>query len=216
MKKLVIFDLDGTLFYTIEDIAACLNLILSKYGYNTLTSEETRKLVGYGARNLVKSATNESGEKLDKLYSEYVELQRVCDNSKTYLYRGMGEVLKYLKYSRVKLAVVSNKPDAVTKELCNQKLLEYKFDYIAGANPELYPIKPDKACIEYCLNVLNVDKRDAVYVGDSEVDVATAKNAEIECISVLWGYRDKEQIERGGGYNFVSNAAELLNAIEKI
>lgn len=216
MKKLVIFDLDGTLLYTLEDIAKSLNYVLTKHGYSAVSIEETQKLVGYGAKNLIKNASGESGEKLEKLFAELTIVMQSSDNALTVLYDGLSSVLKTLKSMGVKLAIVSNKPDVAVKEIYAQKLKEYDFSYVAGANPLLYPTKPNKECVEYCLNALGVDKIDAVYVGDSEVDVQTAINAGIDCISVLWGYRNKLQIESVGGKNFVNTASELLNAIEKI
>ena len=216
MKKLVIFDLDGTLLYTLEDINKSLNYVLEKHGYRAVSVEETEKMVGYGAKNLIAQASLESGEKLEELFIELTAVMKECDNSLTVLYKGLNETLIALKNQGVKLAIVSNKPDVAVKEIYNQKLKEYDFNYVAGANPNLYPVKPNGQCVEYCLNALNVDKKDAVYVGDSEVDVETAKNAGIDCISVLWGYRKKPDIEKVGGSNFVSKTSELFGAIKNL
>lgn len=216
MKKLVVFDLDGTLLYTIKDICRCLNETLKKFGYKQLTVTETEKLVGYGAKNLVKDATGADGDALLEIYDDYVERQRKCDNALTVLYDGLDFVLTELKKRGVMLAVVSNKPDAVTKVVCEQKLAKYDFNYVAGANAKLYPVKPDKACLEYCLNMLKVNKSDAVYVGDSEVDALTANNADVACVSALWGYRSKEQIIMGGGKIFAETPNRLLQVLEEI
>ena len=216
MKKLVIFDLDGTLLYTLEDIRKSLNFVLEKHGYRAVSLEKTETLVGNGAKNLIASASGESGEKLDELFLELSAVMKSCDNALTVLYAGLdGELLK-LKNAGFKLAIVSNKPDGAVQEIYKQKLSKFGFDYVAGANPSLYAVKPDKACVEYCLNALGVQKQDAVYVGDSEVDAKTAKNAGIDCVSVLWGYRRKEQILGGGGYNFISEPSELYDAVMKL
>lgn len=216
MKKLVIFDLDGTLLYTLEDINKSLNIVLEKHGYRAVSVEETKKMVGYGAKKLIQLASNESGEKLDSLFAELKVVMSSNDNSLTTLYNGLDNVLIALKNNGCKLAIISNKPNEATQEIYKQKLSEYNFDYVSGANANLFKVKPDKECVEYCLNVLNVSKEDAVYVGDSEVDVQTAINANIACVSVLWGYRSKQEILEVGGSNFASTPSELLDMIEKI
>ena len=216
MKKLVIFDLDGTLLYTLEDINKSLNIVLEKHGYRAVSVDKTKNMVGYGAKKLIELASNESGEKLDSLFAELKAVMSSSDNSLTTLYNGLDKVLISLKNKGYKLAIISNKPNEATQEIYKQKLSEYKFDYVSGANANLFKVKPDKECVEYCLNLLNVDKKDAVYVGDSEVDVQTAINANIDCISVLWGYRSRQEISKAGKSNFVSTPNELLDMIEKI
>ena len=216
MKKLVIFDLDGTLLYTLEDINKSLNIVLEKHGYRAVSVDKTKNMVGYGAKKLIELASNESGEKLDSLFAELKAVMSSSDNSLTTLYNGLNKVLISLKNKGYKLAIISNKPNEATQEIYKQKLSEYKFDYVSGANINLFKVKPDKECVEYCLHLLNVDKKDAVYVGDSEVDVQTAINANIDCISVLWGYRSRQEISKAGKSNFVSTPNELLDMIEKI
>lgn len=216
MKKVVIFDLDGTLLYTLEDIRKCLNFVLEKHGYRAVSLEKTERLVGNGAKRLIADATGESGEKLEELFLELSAVMKGCDNALTVLYKGLDEELVKLKNAGFKLAIVSNKPDGAVQEIYKQKLSEFKFDYVAGANPSLYAVKPDKACVEYCLNAVGVSKSEAVFIGDSEVDVKTAINADVDCISVLWGYRRKNEIISGGGYNFISNPSELFDAVMKL
>ena len=216
MKKLVIFDLDGTLLYTLEDINKSLNIVLEKHGYRAVSVDKTKNMVGYGAKKLIELASNESGEKLDSLFAELKAVMSSSDNSLTTLYNGLDNVLISLKNKGYKLAIISNKPNEATQEIYKQKLSEYKFDYVSGANINLFKVKPDKESVEYCLNFLNVSKEDAVYVGDSEVDVQTAINANIDCISVLWGYRSRQEISKAGKSNFVSTPNELLDMIEKI
>ena len=214
MKKLVIFDLDGTLLNTLEDIKECLNIALEKFGYKTLTTPEVLKRVGYGAKKLVELALgNPTPEELEKVFNVYVPLQAKCDNSKTVLYDGLDEVLVSLKRKGYKLAIVSNKPDSVTQIVCEQKLKKYGFDFITGNRPELFSPKPDKSCVEYCLNSMGIDKKDAIYVGDSEVDVKTFVSAGLDGIGVLWGFRPKELLVDAGCVHFASDGQELLDKI---
>ncbi len=214
MKKLVIFDLDGTLLDTIKDIQNCLNVVLKNNGYKTLNESEVLKCVGYGAKKLVYLASNKPDEKtFEKLFNEYVPLQEKSDNSLTNLYDGLDGVLKALKQKGYKLAIVSNKPDSVTQIVVEQKLKDYGFDFVTGNRPELFNPKPDKSCVEYCLNALKVEKSDAVFVGDSEVDVQTFISAGIDGIGVTWGFRPKEMLIKAGCTNFADTADELLDKI---
>ncbi len=217
MKKLVIFDLDGTLLDTLEDIRECINIVLENNGYNTLSKEEVLKCVGYGAKKLVYLAANKpSDEMWEKMFNEYVPLQLKSDNSKTVLYDGLDKVLTELKNRGYKLAIVSNKPDSVTQPVVKQKLGKYDFDFITGNRPELFNPKPDKSCVEYCLNTLGIKKEDAVFIGDSEVDVQTFKGAGVDGIGVLWGFRPKKMLEDAGCEIFAENAEQLLNEIIKM
>ena len=214
MKKALIFDLDGTLLNTIYDITDCLNATLKKFGLKTHTYDETLKMVGRGAKYLVKAATNLDGEKFDEVYNDYVELQKNCKNEKTCIYDGMGELLKALDSEGYILAVVSNKPDSVAQVVKKDKFKGYNFAYFAG-NKEGVPTKPDKGCVEHCLKEIGVEKDNAVYVGDSEVDVDTAKNAGVKCVGVLWGFREKSELLSHGCENFAATAKELYSIIKK-
>ncbi|MBE5744255.1 MAG: HAD family hydrolase [Clostridiales bacterium] len=217
MKKLVIFDLDGTLLDTLEDIRECINVVLENNGYKTLSKSEVLKCVGYGAKKLVYLAANKpDDEKWEKMFNEYVPLQLASDNSKTVLYDGLDNVLVELKNRGYKLAIVSNKPDSVTQPVVKQKLGKYGFDFITGNRPELFNPKPDKSCVEYCLNTLSIKKEDAIFVGDSEVDVQTFKGAGVDGIGVLWGFRPKEMLVDAGCERFAENAEQLLNEIIKM
>lgn len=216
MKKLIIFDLDGTLLDTVEDLRYCVNKLLEKHGYKTLSSQEIVKCLGYGAKQLVYLAAGKPDKEThEKLFKEYVPMQEKSDNSLTKLYDGLDSVLLKLKELGYKLAIVSNKPDSVTQIVVEQKLGSYGFDFVTGNRPELFNPKPDKSCVEYCLNTLGVDKEDAIFVGDSEVDVQTFIGAGIDGIGVTWGFRPKEMLVQAGCKYFADTADELLNQIIK-
>ena len=216
MKKLVIFDLDGTLLDTVEDLRYCVNKLLEKHGYKTLSSSEIVKCLGYGAKQLIYLAAGKpDSETHEKLFAEYVPMQEKSDNSLTKLYDGLDEVLTKLKKLGYKLAIVSNKPDSVTQIVVEQKLGSYGFDFVTGNRPELFNPKPDKSCVEYCLSSLGIDKKDAIFVGDSEVDVQTFMGAGIDGIGVTWGFRPKQMLVDAGCTHFADTADELLNEITK-
>ena len=215
MKKLIIFDLDGTLLDTIEDIRYTLNAVLEKYNIKTLNREELIKKVGFGAKRLVELAVPEDKmDKFDLIYSDYATALLNCTNERTVLYDGLDEVLKLLKKDGYRLAVVSNKPDDAVKVVCEQKLGTYGFEFFMGNNAKLFKPKPDKSCVEYCLNKLGVSKKDAVYVGDSEVDVKTYLAAQLDGIGVLWGFRTKETLVEAGCECLASTPQELYEKIK--
>ena len=216
MKKLIIFDLDGTLLDTVEDLRHCINILLEKHGYKTVSSQEIVKCLGYGAKQLVYLAAGKpDSETHEKLFAEYVPMQEKSDNAFTRLYDGLDEVLVKLKKLGYKLAIVSNKPDSVTQIVVEQKLGSYGFDFVTGNRPELFNPKPDKSCVEYCLSSLGMKKEDAIFVGDSEVDVQTFIGAGIDGIGVTWGFRPKQQLIEAGCTHFADDANDLLNEILK-
>ncbi len=217
MKKTIIFDLDGTLLYTIEDIRDCANKIFKKYGYKEISTKKTLACIGYGAKKLIKLATGETNEnKINAMLEEYVPLQENCKNEKTTVYDGLDGLLKRLKKEGFTLAIVSNKPDEVTQVVVKQKLGEYGFDFVTGQIPDKFKPKPDKSVIEYCLKELNTDKKHAVYIGDSEVDVNTYKNAGIDGITVLWGYRDEETLLKEGAENLAKTPEKVYEIIKSM
>ncbi len=216
MKTTILFDLDGTILYTIKDIQSCLNTVIVKYGYNAVSEETTLKCIGYGARELIIRSTGEkNADKVDAMLKEYLILQENCDNSKTEIYKGVGELLKKLKKEGYKLGIVSNKPNNVTQVVVKEKLGEYGFDYYTGCL-ETLKTKPDPALVYLCLENLGSTAEETIYVGDSEVDVKTFKNANVDGIGVLWGYREKALLEKEGCSLFASNAEELYNLIKSL
>lgn len=217
MKKLIIFDLDGTLLDTVEDLLFTLNTTLEKFGLKTINREEIIKKLGYGAKRLVELAVGDiSNEEFEKVYADYCVRLANCDNSLTKLYDGLDVCLKALKSDGYKLAIVSNKPDDAVQVVYKDKLSEYDFDFVMGNRPGEFNPKPDKSCVEYCLKNVDVDVKDAIYVGDSEVDVQTFLNANIDGIAVLWGFRSKEILEKAGCIRFASTGADLYDIIKSL
>ena len=217
MKRItaVIFDLDGTLLNTLEDLAGSTNYALGQFGFPLRSVDEVRSFVGDGVRKLIEralpSADNEQSVDavLDSFKQHYVKHCQV----KTCLYPGIKELLSVLNSKGYKLAIVSNKLQSGVDELYKQ----YFVDNIQVAIGERAGLsrKPAPDMVLMVLDELGVNKNEALYVGDSEVDVATAKASGISCVSVLWGFRDKEFLEQHGAEYFINTPMELLTLLEE-
>ena len=215
MKNTIIFDLDGTILNTLNDIHYSVNQALTHFGYSEVSIEKTLSAVGFGAKILVELISGlKDSKEFDELFNYYIELQSKNDNSRTVLYDGLDEVLTKLKKDGYMLAIISNKPDSITQIVCEQKLKKYGFDYITGNRPELFNPKPDKSCVLYFLEKYNINKEDVIYVGDSDVDVKTFIGAGVDGIGVLWGFRKKDVLEKAGCKYFASTAEELYKTIK--
>lgn len=204
----ILFDLDGTLLDTLEDLRDAVNYALETLGYPPRSLEEVRRFVGNGARSLMNLAVPEGadGEEACALYKPYYDTH--CQ-IKTAPYPGIPEMLETLK-GRYPMAIVSNKPDTAVKSLCDQY---FPGIYALGERPDC-PRKPAPDMILRAMKDLGVDR--CVYVGDSEVDVLTARNAGVPCVSVLWGFRSREEIARAGGERFCENVKDLAEMVESL
>lgn len=215
MLKAIIFDLDGTLLNTAPDIMRVLNASLSKFSLPPVDSlEKLYMMVGDGAYNLVDRAVpTDKKDLVEQVYRDYVPAFAACDNANTVLYEGEDEVLSKLKAAGVKLAILSNKPQSATSAVCAQLLGKYNFDIVLGQGA--YPLKPDPAGAEEIMRRLGVSKSECIFTGDGETDVKTAKNAGIPCVSVLWGFRKKQQLERVGANIFAENYTQYLQILQE-
>lgn len=213
MKKAVIFDLDGTLLNTLDDLADSTNYALSRFGYPTRTIEEVRQFVGNGVAKLIERAIPEgkNNPNFEKCLSIFKENYAQNMYNKTAPYNGIIEMLSNLKSKGIKIAVVSNKFDLAVKELC-KKYFEGFIDFAAGEN-EAQGIKkkPAPDTVISVLNEFNFAPEDAVYVGDSDVDIMTAKNSKMPCISVTWGFRDKKFLLENGATILINAPSEIYN-----
>lgn len=213
MKKTVIFDLDGTLLNTLDDLADSTNYALAKFGYPTRTIEEVRQFVGNGVAKLIERAIpdGKNNPNFEKCLSVFKENYAQNMYNKTAPYNGIIEMLSNLKSKGIKIAVVSNKFDLAVKELC-KKYFEGFIDFAAGEN-EAQGIKkkPAPDTVISVLNEFNFAPEDAVYVGDSDVDIMTAKNSKMPCISVTWGFRDKKFLLENGATILINAPSEIYN-----
>ena len=205
--KAVLFDMDGTLLDTLDDLRDGVNLVLQRRGYPQRTTEEIRAFVGNGARRLIRLALPNGTDEaeVDSVLEEYREWYKINYCTKTRPYAGVVEVLAALQVQGVKTAVVSNKPDATTK-----KLAERFFPGLpAFGQRDDIPKKPAPDMVYHALQTLDETAETAIYVGDSEVDVATARNAGLPLIAVSWGFRTREQLVAAGAETIVDTAEEL-------
>lgn len=211
--KLAIFDLDGTILDTLEDLADAVNYALGECGYPLRTLEEVRRFVGNGIRKLIERAvpdglTEEEINRVHQTFSAYY--QEHCAD-KTRPYEGILPLLKRLRAAGCLTAVVSNKADVAVQPLC-QQYYEGLFDYAVGEREGIRR-KPAPDAVQEVLRRLRVDAGEAVYIGDSEVDIQTAANAGLESIIVTWGFRDRAYLESQGGQRFVDRPEEIAEII---
>ena len=207
----VLFDLDGTLLDTLGDLTDSVNYILGKYGYPLRTMSEVRGFLGYGAGHLIKCALPDGIEQrqVDAYTEEYKGYYKAHSQIKTGPYDGIVWLLRELKGRGIATAVVSNKPDPATKALCKEYFGEL-IDLALGELPEIEK-KPSAAPLHYAMEALGCNK--AVFVGDAETDVLAAKNADMPCVSVTWGFRDKDVLEECGACIFADDAATLAEKL---
>ncbi|MBP5308952.1 MAG: HAD family hydrolase [Clostridia bacterium] len=214
-KKLVIFDLDGTLLDTSADLADSMNGMLSFFGYPNITREQAKRYIGNGARNFVlRSLPEDAADRVDECLKKYNEIYNSSGSPKTALYDGVAEVLHFLKEKNTLTAIASNKPQPSTDEVYAKYLKKFNFDFVYGNRPG-FAHKPDRACGEYILKELNVLARNAVVVGDGETDVVFSKNLGCGIVAVTWGYRSKKVLENTGAEIFAETSFELRNVLEK-
>lgn len=217
MKKLAIFDLDGTLIDSVEDLADAMNKVLVNNDYRIHDLEDYRQFVGNGVKKLITRSLDEkyrTDEIIDRLLVEFVKnyAQNVCEKTKPY--NGIIDVITALKEKGFYLAVCSNKPHENTEFIVKKLFGENTFDMIVG-NKEGIAHKPDPAVINMIINHFNVSKDQAVLIGDSDVDITTGVNASIDTIGCTWGYRTKDVLIEAGAKHIVYDPYEILNTLLK-
>ena len=210
-KKLVFFDLDGTLLDTSIGLNECMNMALAHFNLPPISVEQTKQYVGNGILNYVKRACNDASV-CNQCLEVYNQIYNSKGFEKTAPYSGVNGLMQALKANDVKIALLSNKPHEATLIAYEKFFKSYNFDAVFGKLPS-FPHKPDPTLLLHILSELKVAKEDAVMVGDGETDVATAINAGIDCFSVDWGFRSTKQLTQAGAKVVVSSAEELLNKI---
>ena len=207
----ILFDLDGTLLNTLEDLRDATNAALRHFGCPERSLEEIRTFVGNGARNQIRLSLpgNPDDPDLDAVLEWYKAYYADHCQIKTAPYEGIGEALELLR-ERYPIAIVSNKPDIAVKTLCAR---HFPGLYALGEAADC-PRKPAPDMVFKAMKAIGVEK--CIYVGDSEVDIRTARNADVPCLSVLWGFRDRDVLEGEGGRCFCADPAELPARIEEL
>lgn len=209
--KLVIFDLDGTLLNTINDLTNSINYSLNKYKYPLKTIKEIKSYLGNGIKKLVERSLPNL-DNFDNVYNTFLNHYQNNYNIETKPYENIKEVLNYLKNNNYKLAVISNKKNEITNKLINNHF-PHIFDIILGEVENLKK-KPNPDMVNYVLNELKINKEDTIYIGDSEVDMKVSLNSNIDYILVSYGYRDKEFLLNLNPLNIVDNPKDIIKVIE--
>lgn len=211
--RLVIFDLDGTILNTIDDLSDSMNFILRKFDYPEHTTEECKYFVGNGIRKLIERAFPEgtADKILEKAFSEFVEYYREHAAIKTAPYNGMIECISSLKKAGIKIAVNTNKDEAAAVSLCNNYFPNL-IDFVSG-NRSGIPVKPDPSGVKIILQKYTVPLTEVCFVGDSDVDIQTGKNAGVDSIGVDWGFRGKEFLIQHGASKVVMTPDELCKVL---
>ncbi len=211
--QLAIFDLDGTILNTLDDLADSLNHVLAQHGFPQHTADEVRMMVGNGILNLIKRALPNGTEQatVEAVYADFNAYYKLHSADKTKPYNGITEMLEQLKARGVKLAVVSNKADYAVQDLCVKYFGEI-FDAVAGEKTGV-PKKPAPDGVNNILAELDIERNNSVYIGDSDVDLQTAANSAMDCIAVNWGFRDEKLLRENGARVIVSSPKEIAEII---
>ena len=214
--KACIFDLDGTLTNTLESMTYSVNLTLEEMGLSKITKDQCRVFVGNGARVLMEKSLKAAGDTDASRIEEGMEIYgRIFDQNCTYHvtpYEGIPEMLKVLKDKGIHLAVLSNKPDRQTVKVVKAIFGEELFDYAQGQKEGIRR-KPEPDGVWYLMEQMHVAKEECLYIGDSEVDAATGRNAGLKTIGVLWGFRDRKTLETAGADDLIDRPDELLQFV---
>lgn len=211
--ELAVFDLDGTILDTLTDLKNSLNYALDHFSMAPRTLDETRAFVGNGIRKLIergvpKGTPTGKIDEVEKVFNTHYAVHCV-DNTKPY--DGIHELVKALRAKSIKTAVVSNKGDYAVQTLC-EKYFNGLFDFCVGAREGVRK-KPFPDSVNEVIKVLGADRSKTVYIGDSDVDIETAENAGVRCISVTWGFRDIPFLEKNGATDLVSDMDTLLKVL---
>lgn len=211
MKTGIIFDLDGTLLNTLEDLTDAVNYTLLQFGCPQRTMDEVRTFVGTGAANLIRKALpgKDTDPTVEEALAVYQKYYAAHSQVKTGPYEGILQALAEIR-DRYPVAIVSNKPDGATKTLC----AKYFPGVFARGESTDCKRKPAPDMVFQALKAIGAET--CIYVGDSETDIETANNAGASCLSVLWGFRDKECLIAAGGKHFCETPAQLLEKLEEM
>lgn len=204
----ILFDLDGTLLDTLDDLTDATNHTLAQLGYPLRSREEMRRFVGNGAARQLQQSVPE-GEPWEAALELYLPYYSTHCRIKTAPYPGIPETLAALR-EQYPVAIVSNKPDGATKALC----ADFFPGICAMGQSDGCPRKPAPDMVLQAMKEIGADT--CIYVGDSEVDILTAKNADMPCISVLWGFRDRKELTAAGGLHFCEKPSRLTETVNAL
>lgn len=210
MIKACVFDLDGTLLDTLQDLSDSANQALMQHHLPQRTATEIQSFVGNGVAQLISRAVPEGTTELvrQQVFADFIQIYDKNKSVHTAPYPGIDDLLETLRLSGIRLAVFSNKPDAAVAELIAGHFPQI-FDYTLGECKDL-PKKPAPDGLRHIINHLGLNPEELLYIGDSEVDIATAKAAGVCCVSVLWGFRSRSFLEECGATELIDVPEALL------
>lgn len=215
MYKYVIFDLDGTLLNTLDDLADATNWVCEQHGWPTHPVEAYKRFVGNGANKLLERVTPDDVVLTDglrhQILEEFTRRYTAHKSDKTTAYKGMPQAVVQLKEAGLTLAVLTNKPHGAAAPIV-ERYYPGVFEYVQGAL-EGMPTKPDPTLLHKMMGKLGATTQDTLFVGDSNVDIRTAKNGGLTGCGVLWGFRDRRELETEGADMIVETPAELVQFI---
>ena len=208
----LIFDLDGTLLNTIDDLTDSLNYALKKNNLNEYKVDEVKYFVGSGIKIMVERALKENIRYFDLVYNDFLTHYSKNNANKTSLYPGVLETIKMIKQMGIKMAIVSNKYQQGVLDICMPLLGEY-IDVMVGEQSGLNK-KPSADMVDYAIQKLNADKSFTAYVGDSDIDYLTSKNAKLDFIGAAWGFRGRHFLEELKSTYVLDKFEDLLKIIQ--
>ncbi len=211
MKRFAIFDFDGTLFDSIDDVVICLNEALSKNGFPTLTHDEYVKRLGGNIEEIVSLVLkdNNTAENIEKVKRTYWEVYHASPKENTLPFEGIRDVLVELQKRKVLLTIHSNRGTDSIRYFIDKYLPDIDFAAVEGHDPA-YPSKPNPCSVKKMRTKFNVTNDEQIYIGDSSTDIKTARNAEIDCLIVKWGYGFQEDWENEYPLETIVDPSQIL------
>ncbi len=214
-KHAAIFDLDGTLVNSLEDIAGSMNRVLAHYGYPSHSYDEYKLLVGEGLKNLTERCLPEGARSEDNIARCLAMMMKVyssCYVEKSHLYNGIPDLLDELSSRKLKVSILSNKADELTQQICGKLLNKWNFELIVG-HSDRFPRKPNPASALYIAQSMNVEPQNIIYMGDTAIDMKTANAAGMFAVGVTWGFRGREELASNGAKVIIDSPMELVSAL---
>lgn len=219
MIKACIFDLDGTLADTLESIACAGNRALEVVGYEPLPKDNYKYYAGDGAKTLVERVLFDAGDKelfkLDEAFEIYSNFFKADCTYKVTVFDGIYDVIQKLKAKGIKVTVLSNKPHERTLDVIKKLFGDDVFDVVWGQKDSI-PKKPDPTSALMTAKTLGVEPKECLYIGDTDVDMQTGNSAGMVTVGVLWGFRDREELEKHGAHYIIGHPSEIYDLAEKL
>ena len=208
----IIFDLDGTLLDTLEDLTDSVNYALKKYNYPTHTIDEVRYMVGSGIKVLIERAIPKGATNFDEVYQAFPDNYKINRTNKTKPYPEVFETLETLKKMNVKMAIVSNKYQDGVTGICKPIFGKY-IDVMIGEKPGIAK-KPSKDMVMLAIKMLDADINKTIYVGDSDIDIFTANNSGIDCIGASWGFRGEAFLKEMKATYIAKKFSDIIDIVK--